>query len=130
METIPPQIDPLCRSKPSKFSGRAWTEDPGGCWDQDCKIATTKSKFERQFGTVASIGETGVSVEINPLWRGITQACLSNYVSHFHGERNHQDKGNVILFPEVEDRIGESNGQIQKRERLGALLKFCYREAA
>jgi transposase InsO family protein len=55
---------------------------------------------------------------------------LSNYVSHFHGERNHQGKGNVILFPGADDRIGESTGQIQTRERLGGLLKFYYRDAA
>jgi putative transposase len=27
--------------------------------------------------------------------------ALSNYVDHFHGERNHQGKGNVLLFPRV-----------------------------
>jgi hypothetical protein len=56
--------------------------------------------------------------------------ALSNYVSHFHGERNHQGKGNVILFPRSEDRIGESSGHVQTRERLGGLLKFYYRDAA
>ena len=56
--------------------------------------------------------------------------ALSNYVSHFHGERNHQGKGNVILFPRSEDRIGEATGEIQTRERLGGLLKFYYRDAA
>ena len=56
--------------------------------------------------------------------------ALSNYVLHFHGERNHQGKGNVILFPRPEDRIGESTGEIQTRERLGGMLKFYYREAA
>ena len=57
------------------------------------------------------------------------QKALSNYVLCFHGERNHQGKGNVILFPKPEDRIGESNGEIQTRERLGGMLKFYYREA-
>ncbi len=57
-------------------------------------------------------------------------AALSNYVLHFHGERNHQGTGNVILFPRPEDRIGESDGEIQTRERLGGLLKFYYRQAA
>jgi len=56
--------------------------------------------------------------------------ALSNYVSHFHTERNHQGKGNVILFPEPADRIGQSSGKILTRERLGGLLKFYYREAA
>ncbi len=56
--------------------------------------------------------------------------CLENYLSHFHAERNHQGKGNVILFPAPEDRIGEKAGDIKTRERLGGLLKFNYREAA
>jgi transposase InsO family protein len=55
---------------------------------------------------------------------------LSNYVLHFHHERNHQGKGNVILFPRPADRIGESTGEIRTRERLGGLLKFYYRQAA
>ena len=56
--------------------------------------------------------------------------CLENYVNHFHAERNHQGKGNVILFPAPEDRIGEISGDIKTRERLGGLLKFYYRDAA
>ena len=56
--------------------------------------------------------------------------CLENYVNHFHAERNHQGKGNVILFPAPEDRIGELSGDIQTRERLGGLLNFYYRDAA
>ena len=55
---------------------------------------------------------------------------LSNYGSHFHTERNHQGKGNVILFPEPGDRIGETSGEIRTRERLGGLLRFYYRQAA
>ena len=55
---------------------------------------------------------------------------LEDYVNHFHAERNHPGKGNVILFPAPEDRIGERAGDIQSRERLGGFLKFYYREAA
>ncbi len=54
--------------------------------------------------------------------------CLENYVNHFYAERNHQGKGNVILFPAPEDRIGEMSGNIHTRERLGGLLKYYYRE--
>jgi hypothetical protein len=49
---------------------------------------------------------------------------------HYHTERNHQGKGNLILFPARADRIGETFGTIQRRERVGGLLKFYYREAA
>ena len=56
--------------------------------------------------------------------------CLEQFVGHFHTERNHRGKGNVILFPAPADRIGESSGEIRRRERLGGLLQFYYREAA
>jgi hypothetical protein len=55
---------------------------------------------------------------------------LWNYTQHFHTERNHQGKGNRILFPAPVDRIGESSGEIRTRERLGGLLRFYHREAA
>jgi hypothetical protein len=58
------------------------------------------------------------------------QHVLSNYAQHYHAERNHQGKGNVILFPAAADRIGESSGEIRTRQRLGGLLKVYYREAA
>ena len=61
---------------------------------------------------------------------GSLRHCLQNYLSHYHTERNHQGKENMILFPAPADRIGESSGEILKRERLGGLLKFYHREAA
>jgi hypothetical protein len=45
--------------------------------------------------------------------------ALSTYVSHFHTERNHQGKGNIVLFPMATDRIGDVIGQIHTRGRLG-----------
>ncbi len=55
--------------------------------------------------------------------------ALTQYVAHFHHERNHQGKGNVLLFPPVSQDI-ERAGPIQCRERLGGLLKYYAREAA
>lgn len=54
--------------------------------------------------------------------------ALSEYVDHFHAERNHQGKGNVLLFPRNTDRHRE--GPVQYRERLGGLLRYYHREAA
>ena len=61
---------------------------------------------------------------------GSLRHCLGNYLSHYHSERNHQGKQNVILFPAAVDRIGEPTGEIHTRERLGGLLKFYHRQAA
>ena len=54
--------------------------------------------------------------------------ALSNYVDHFHAERNHLGKGNVLLFPRATDRHCE--GQVRCRERLGGLLRYYHQEAA
>jgi len=55
--------------------------------------------------------------------------ALTQYVAHFHHERNHQGKGNVLLFPAV-SQAPAHKGPIQCRERLGGLLKYYEREAA
>jgi putative transposase len=74
-----------------------------------------------------------VARSIKPLiffGEGSLRHCLESYVLHYHQERNHQGKGNVILFPAPADRIGQPTGEIRTRERLGGLLKFYYQEAA
>jgi putative transposase len=55
--------------------------------------------------------------------------ALTEYGTHYHHERNHQGKGNVLLFP-ASSAGRESQGPIQCRERLGGLLKYYEREAA
>jgi hypothetical protein len=54
--------------------------------------------------------------------------ALSEYVEHFHAERNHQGKGNVLLFPLA--TVWQREGPVQCRERLGGLLHYYHREAA
>jgi putative transposase len=55
--------------------------------------------------------------------------ALTQYVEHFHHERNHQGKGNVRLFPAVSQDPARE-GSIRCRERLGGLLKYYAREVA
>jgi Integrase core domain len=43
--------------------------------------------------------------------------ALNEYVDHYHAERNHQGKGNVLLFPR--DRNVHPGRPVQCRERLG-----------
>ena len=54
---------------------------------------------------------------------------LKEYVTHFHHERPHQGKGNVVLMP-VPRYEPAQEGALQCRERLGGLLTYYYREAA
>jgi putative transposase len=55
--------------------------------------------------------------------------ALTEYVAHYHTERPHQGKGNVILMPSVGPKTVR-HGTIRCRERLGGLLKYYDREAA
>src|SRR4030088_2380679 len=54
--------------------------------------------------------------------------ALSDYVEHFLAERNHQGKGNVLLFPRDTDR--HRQGRVRCRERLGGLLRYYHQESA
>jgi putative transposase len=54
--------------------------------------------------------------------------ALGEYVEHYHAERNHQGKSNVLLFPCKRDI--DRKRPVQCRERLGGLLHYYHREAA
>jgi len=56
--------------------------------------------------------------------------ALAEFVCHYHAERNHQGKGNVILFPGKELDEPARAHPIECRMRLGGLLKYYYRAAA
>jgi transposase InsO family protein len=56
------------------------------------------------------------------------QRAVSNYLAHYHQERNHQGKDNLLLFP-VAVAEASSRDAIRCRERLGGLLKYYSRAA-
>ena len=59
--------------------------------------------------------------------RSLRNACRE-YLSHYHGERNHQGLGNRLIEPS--GGTGTEPGPIECRERLGGMLRYYYREAA
>jgi transposase InsO family protein len=58
-----------------------------------------------------------------PLRRAVTE-----YLAHYHGERNHQGLDNRLL--EESKSLQQAGGPVLYRERLGGLLKFYHRQAA
>ena len=54
--------------------------------------------------------------------------AVSEYVEHYHTERNHQGKGNVLLF--ARDTGLRREQPVRRRERLGGLLRYYHQEAA
>jgi transposase InsO family protein len=54
--------------------------------------------------------------------------ALTEYVAHYNAERNHQGLGNRLLEPP--GRSSAANETVYRRERLGGMLNFYYRDAA
>jgi len=65
---------------------------------------------------VRSVKEECLSKVVLPGERSLRRA-LSEYVEHYHAERNHQGKGNVLLFPQ--DTKNRREQSVQCRQRLG-----------
>jgi transposase InsO family protein len=54
---------------------------------------------------------------------------VHEYIAYYHHERNHQGKGNILLFP-TSRQTRASTSPIHCRERLGGLLNYYNREVA
>jgi transposase InsO family protein len=65
---------------------------------------------------------------IVPLGEGHLRHAISEYMAHYHRERNHQGLGNALIDGEQQDVAGA--GRIVRRERLGGLLSFYHRKTA
>jgi integrase-like protein len=60
---------------------------------------------------------------------GSLSRVLTEYSRHYHSERNHQGKGNRLLFPDRSKKQLRQSHTIECRHRLGGLLKY-YKHAA
>jgi len=55
------------------------------------------------------------------------QRAVTEFIAHFHSERNHQGKANALLFPEPAPLTRRR--PVRCRERLGGLLRYYCRAA-
>ena len=136
-----------------QIARKATMEDCGALRDCRYLLHDRDTKFTRSFRAIISSGRIeplalpARSPNLNAYaerWvRSVKEECLrkviligerslrralNEYVQHYHAERNHQGKGNVLLFPLATDRQRE--GPVLCRERLGGLLRYYHREAA
>ena len=58
---------------------------------------------------------------------GSLHRALNEFIAHYHSERNHQGKGNLLLFPSPIATIPRRT--ICCRERIGGLLRYYCRAA-
>ena len=54
--------------------------------------------------------------------------AVKEFVAHYHFERNHQGLDNQLIFPDKLD--AEASAPIERRQRLGGMLKYYHRQAA
>ena len=54
--------------------------------------------------------------------------AVFEFVAHYHAERNHQGLANRLIVPLTTSV--EPDGTVERRQRLGGLLNYYYREAA
>ena len=60
---------------------------------------------------------------------GALRRGLTEYLAHYHGERNHQGKGNLLLFPAKNEVWSGTKTTLRCRKRLGGLLNYYSRAA-
>src|ERR1700678_2939471 len=93
-----------------------------------CQAAEIERKIARQQQAVEQLRLQGASTGQPARLLAVMQRALREYVEHYHAERNHQGKDNVMLFPRGTDAHPER--PVQCRERLGGLLRYYHQEAA
>ena len=135
--------------------GRNATDDHSG-YLRHCRyvLHDRDSKFCQSFravlksGGLKTIQLPAQSPNLNAFaerWvRSVKQECLSRviffgeaslsrvlneYCDHYHAERNHQGKGNVLLFPSPAPTVNQGAASVRSRHRLGGLLKYYERAA-
>jgi transposase InsO family protein len=59
---------------------------------------------------------------------GSLRRALAEFMEHYHQERNHQALENEVIVPLAQARV--QRGAIQRKQRLGGMLNYYYREAA
>jgi transposase InsO family protein len=64
-----------------------------------------------------------------PLGERHLRHLLAEYVTHYHAERNHQGLGNRLIEPPVAN-TNSGEGVVLRRERIGGLLSYYFRDAA
>jgi hypothetical protein len=58
---------------------------------------------------------------------GAVRKATTQFIAHYHTERNHQGLDNARICPEPGLAVME--GKVHWRERLGGLLNYYYRKA-
>jgi putative transposase len=59
---------------------------------------------------------------------GSLRRVVHEFLTHYHRERNHQGLGNQLIEPDT--HLETFGGPVRRRERLGGMLNYYYRDVA
>jgi len=62
-----------------------------------------------------------------PLGENHLRRAIAEFVQHYHHERSHQGLDNALILA---DEAANGTGKVVRRDRLGGVLGFYYRETA
>jgi putative transposase len=63
----------------------------------------------------------------DPFGEESLRTAISNFVAHYHSERNHQSSANRLISPEASHV--ENTGEAPRRRCQGGMLNYYYRAA-
>jgi putative transposase len=89
--------------------------------------SAAESESERLCRTLDLFRAVRMPTKLNLFGEASLRRALTEYIDPSHFERNHQGKGNFLLFhsPDVVPKCRT----VHRRDRLGGLLKFYFRAA-
>jgi hypothetical protein len=90
--------------------------------------SSAQSEFELLRGTLGAFSEGRMFVPTHPVRGRRIGSRTGTILRTFPRRRNHQGKGNVLLFPEPIEG-GLARGRVECRSRLGGLLRYYARAA-
>ena len=114
--------------------------------DRDSKFCGAFRQILKDAGTEPVLlppRSPNLNAHLERFWRSLRSECLDrmiffgesalrratqSFVSHYHGERNHQGLNNRLI--EAGPEVGRVTGNVNCRERLGGMLGYYYRAAA
>jgi hypothetical protein len=79
-------------------------------------------------GALAAVSQGRVFVKDHSLWLKLAAGAMRDYIAHYHTERNHQGKNNLLLFHRI-SKIDHGR-PVRCRGRLGGLSPYYHQEAA
>jgi hypothetical protein len=92
-----------------------------------CEAAPEIPKFERLRGAFCKKHQGRVLEQMILFGEDALRNSIREFLDHFHQERNHQGLGNRLITPIT--ATVNSEGRIERRERLGGLMNYYYRAA-